>query len=67
MSSDIVKGESVIRFTIHEMAYLMKGIGERIQKYENMVNRNSDDEASYQFTLWLRDKVEYCRNAALPS
>lgn len=57
---------SDIRFGIHEQAYLIKGILDRIQKYEKMNPRSSDDEKAYQFNLKLLEKLEYCRNAALP-
>ena len=57
---------SDMRLGIHEQAYLIKGILERIMKYENNNHRSEEDEVSYQFNLDLLEKLEYCRNAALP-
>jgi len=57
---------STIKLGIHEQAYILKGILERIQKAENIANRSDEDETSYQFNLKLLEKLEYCRNAALP-
>lgn len=66
IASNVVDKCSTIRFGIHEQAYLIKGINDRIQKYEKMNPRGEEDEISYQFNLKLLEKLEYCRNAALP-
>lgn len=66
IAANVVDKCSTIRFGIHEQAYLIKGIHDRIQKYEKMNPRSTDDETAYQFNLKLLEKLEYCRNAALP-
>jgi hypothetical protein len=66
LDSNVKEGFVIMGMGIHELAYVLKGISERINKYENMTDRADDDEISYEFNRRLLEKFEYCRNAALP-
>jgi hypothetical protein len=66
LDANIKEGFVIAGFGIHELAYILKGLSERVNKYESMGKLADDDEISFEFNKRLLAAVESIRNAALP-